>query len=371
MDSSIRSSHFQVRKFPALHTSVIQHGVSSGSQHPADDVSSMDRELLEEFDSSFPVNASGQGEMFQATTKFGSNVKKQLDFTSLCAPPAASARQDRSLDKLLDIVHAHDEIVSYPSTDGFSTHKMDRLSNFALQYPDSLSQDTSLPSHGEGFEPCTPRKKTCMPSALKSLESLHMPPSMCLSTSACTSTSSPRLIDSVLLTNRRSVQCVSEVLACTCSIEPRVQLILTIICTKLIAWYLSVLRMNRIDPDMLSLGEWSSMSMDDGINLDHSDRVINQPITVGKFSLDIELEIKVRAQVVLNELEQVEALIQSFLQRLTGAGLSWGLSVHDANFKFSRREESGHAEMSRKGLIGSLLKQLHAVKAEGKAMLEG
>jgi hypothetical protein len=199
------------------------------------------------------------------------------------------------------------------------------------------------------------------------------------------------MIDSVLSTNREIVLSVSNILKCSCSSSSQVQLVLTLICGKLIAWYRAVIRAD----DDVSDSPSSSSSMVRAVvnnNLNDKDlteRVLHQPITVGEYSLDMALEGKLRAQIVFSELQQLEGLIERLSRRIQEArlgNLDTAAPARSANASAPRAsaahvavdldyptppppDETGLAEVTHPSLCSFLQKQLQVAKAETTQIL--
>ncbi|MCJ1366943.1 hypothetical protein MMC16_006074 [Acarospora aff. strigata] len=246
----------------------------------------------------------------------------------------------------------------------------------------ALAQDTDGFSAGTGdntskrMDSCSDNTRTCMISALNILQALHIPPSACLCACDEPSTPSPRqprMLDSVLSTNRDVVRLVSNMLKCTCSLSSQVQLVLTIICGKLMAWYRAMIRddhggcddnnnNNHLSPIVRS----SVVNNNNMINdEDHTERVLHQPITVGDYSFDGALESKIRAQVVSSELQHLEALVEKLSGRIQDAkfGNLYTAAATRSGSAATAENETGLAEAIHRSLIAFLRKQLQAAKA--------
>lgn len=213
---------------------------------------------------------------------------------------------------------------------------------------------------------CSPNSRTCMKSALKILRALHIPPRTCLWASYKTSipcSRQPRLIDAVLSTNKDIVKSVSNMLKCTCSLSSQLQLILTIICGKVLAWYRAIIRNDNApnDSSMLPPSTSSKSTSDD----DFIERILHQPITLGRYSFDGTLESKIRAQVVFSELQYLETMIETLSGRIQTANFSTIVSgVFDGDENSMKVEERGRAETIRRCLSSFLREQLQAAKDE-------
>ncbi|KAI4231018.1 MAG: hypothetical protein L6R40_007856 [Gallowayella cf. fulva] len=173
----------------------------------------------------------------------------------------------------------------------------------------SHQQDTPLKKNMT----CRNSPKDCISSALEMLQTLHVPATACLCSSnevnSAAEKRQPRQTDSVLSTNRTAVRRLSDMLRCACIGSSQLQLVLVIIFNKLMAWYRAVL---QSFPDRCQgPREDAAMQVDD---LD--EQVLYQPFTVGKCSIDAELESKICAQVICSELRQLDSLAVILTNRL-------------------------------------------------------
>jgi len=302
---------------------------------------------------------------------FEYNLNDDLDFNALCGSPTNTALLACMPDEVSSTALEHDATTLNQNTNEYSA-------KLGHPFAGIFSPVPNYPHSGfEGIEPCSNHTRTCMVSALKILQALHLPPSVCFSVGAETDDSSspqPRMTDAVLSTNREAVRLVSDMLECPCSLSSQVQLVLTIICGKLTAWYRAMVQ-NGYD----SFDDSSSMVWSDIANNNHGDqteRVLHQPITVGGYSFDVTLEPKIRAQVVFSELQHVEVLIRTLSRRVeetkfgnttaarTGSGLA-------ASSTTGKPDETGRAETIYRSLSSFLHKQLQVVKAEISLILNG
>jgi hypothetical protein len=216
-------------------------------------------------------------------------------------------------------------------------------------------------NHPQRTGPCPRQDTSCMASALKTLQCLHMPPSICLSAGADSTSSGsmpPRMADSVLDTNKKATQQLAEILNCSCSLSSQVQLVLTTICGKLTAWYHALVRSNYNGSQTAStawLSGKATVEQDD-----YSERIVHQPITVGGFAIDVGLESKIRAQVIICELRRFENLVKGLSghldQRLHG-------KVGNSFSKQSSKSDETDVAMHN-SLTIYLQKQLQEVKSD-------
>ncbi len=235
----------------------------------------------------------------------------------------------------------------------------------------------------KGIETCYESRRNCMTSALRILQKLHIPPSACLNlvdeTSTSPASSQPRKTDSVLSTNRDVVRLMTGMLKCSCLSSSQIQLVLSIICGKLIAWYRAIIRNSPDDrPDACTDTDEQAPARSDstlkaatGMT---NERVLHQPFTVGEYSLDTGLESKIRAQVVSSELHQLEALVANLLGRIQEENPSGNNHVilSCASGKRSRSTStmgsSGLSSAVQARLTAFLHRQLRDAKAESTAI---
>jgi hypothetical protein len=152
----------------------------------------------------------------------------------------------------------------------------------------------------------------CMTLALNTLRSLHTPPSTCsfASVSAFDSGSSPiPTIDHVLSTNKAIIDSLGVIINCSCSVHPQLHLLLTLIVSKIVAWYSAVARSDS-DNDASSMSSGTSNK-----STTATERVLHLPIMVGKYNLDGVDKGKMRAQLVLGELHRVVRFVGQLSKR--------------------------------------------------------
>lgn len=209
----------------------------------------------------------------------------------------------------------------------------------------------------QGIGSCSKHRKSCMISALKILETLHVASSVCPSTGAKSLNSvslQPRTTEFVLSTNREIIRLILHMLECTCIMSLQLQLVLASICGKLIVWYRAIV------PHSYGFLDES-----------HAERVLHQPVTLGWYTIDTTLEHKVRAQVVLSELRHVEALIKAISRRVRhgkhdhpcNVAIEEGRSRSASPSRLERPQETETPRVIHKCLIDFLHVKLQAAKA--------
>lgn len=193
----------------------------------------------------------------------------------------------------------------------------------------------------ERIGPCSENNKVCTQAVLRALQTLCVPPSACLSVSndnppsvnytgngnfnqsnarflqslqaqgQSPLASQSRKIDDVLTTNRSVIELVSKVLLCPCSATPSVQLLLVTICDRLAAWYRAMLRGNG--SDTVTRGPSPACAASDD---DQNEHIVAQPITMGGFAVDPAMSLRIRNQLVVEEVRRVETVIRQFTVRV-------------------------------------------------------
>ena len=158
----------------------------------------------------------------------------------------------------------------------------------------------------------------CTSLAFSTLHSLHLP--SCSAPSSGTVSSSLPTIDQVLVTNRAAVQSVLTLLACPCSTDRHLPLLLAVITSKILAWYQAIVCVN-INGSSQTTSSLSVSSLPHSsttvaaTSYTHLESVIHTPITLGAYTLDGEDEERLRVQLVLGELKRVDNLVEKFCER--------------------------------------------------------
>ncbi|KAI4159130.1 MAG: hypothetical protein LQ342_006834 [Letrouitia transgressa] len=171
--------------------------------------------------------------------------------------------------------------------------------------------------------PCPNRSvdkpQDCMTLALNTLQSLHIAPPTCSLASGSSSKAPFSLgptIEHVLATNRTVLDSVSVVLSCYCSLNAQLALVLTLIGSKLIAWYRAILKcddhVNDTNPEQQNVKSGGLDTV--------AERVLYLPVTVGKYKLDGADKGKMRAQLVLSELRHVVKLVEQLAKHFGDEG---------------------------------------------------
>ncbi|KAG8527861.1 uncharacterized protein KY384_006777 [Bacidia gigantensis] len=297
---------------------------------------------------------------------FGTAFNTGFDFDAMCKSFTPSALFASMSTNPFDKAFRQDAVSLSPKEDFFSAAS-DASGSIHSPVPDVVQDDVPRTvSRKRKWSSCSDQKRTCMTSALKILQALHVPPPACLSTHDEESMPhQPRMIDSVLSTNKEVIESVAEIAKCTCSSSSQLQLLLAIICGKLISWYRAIIR--NYQPTKASTTESTLNSGED--SEDGIERVLHQPVTMGGYSCDLELESKIRAQVVFSELQHLEILIETISKGKQDSG-----EVASPGKAHSTRlpsKESGLGDAVQKSLSSFLQGQLEAAKADTTPVLKG
>ncbi|KAJ5308738.1 hypothetical protein PENANT_c013G05754 [Penicillium antarcticum] len=155
----------------------------------------------------------------------------------------------------------------------------------------------------------------CIITATQSLRSLHIPQTNCLSRQNGSNGQDvpkpSRMSGSVLKCNKDAGMAVCSMLQCGCSLRPQNQLLLAIICSRLISWYRAMIRTCFL-----------SSPSELGNNAPESDfvspeKVVHQPVTIGDHSVDDQvLGWTIQAQVTLGELRHMQRLVGTLSLRI-------------------------------------------------------
>lgn len=122
------------------------------------------------------------------------------------------------------------------------------------------------------------KPRDCMSLAINTLQSLHTAPSTCSLASGSPAKAAFSLdptIEHVLARNRAILDSVSVILSCYCSLNAQLALVLTLIGSKLIAWYRAVLKNDDPFGDAASSHEGRQRDLDT-----MAERVLHLPVTV-------------------------------------------------------------------------------------------
>ena len=295
----------------------------------------------------------------QLTTKIANECKSAFDLDlDLWAPAFVEPVPNNFLNTALQ----QDLSASTHMGEDYSTASGDYFPTFNPSFrTDPLS--VKHPQKSTGSASCSENATTCMSSALRLLQTLHIPPRTCLwacDKASIPSSRQPRMIDSVLATNKDIVRLVSDMLKCNCSSSFQMLLVLTIICAKVMAWYRAMIRNdNQTGDPSVVLSNIDKIDTDE----DQTERILHQPITVGCYSLGSTLENNIRTQVVFSELQQLETLVEALSNRMQGANFGVVSScIKRAAWGADPGPPRQDADTIRRSLSAFLRNQLQAAK---------
>jgi hypothetical protein len=174
------------------------------------------------------------------------------------------------------------------------------------------------------------RSESCLTAALRTLTTLHVAHSACLSAhQEAPTVQQARTMETVLSTNKDVVAGMAPILACSCSGKSLVQLLLSIVCGNLIAWNSAMISadLEQGDPFDGRRSTFSSAcSLSSGPAQAPRARVLPQPITIGQHQINGSLGQALRAQVMAGELRVLEGLVDALSRRFCEASRSDGAS---------------------------------------------
>ncbi|CAG8893136.1 unnamed protein product [Penicillium egyptiacum] len=237
------------------------------------------------------------------------------------------------------------------------------LSTPLLAIPDSiLTPFQTPPPPSTAAASCIAQHRTpCIITATQSLRSLHIPQTSCVSRRSGDSSDSrepgpPRTSGSVLKANKDAGMSVCRMLQCVCALRPQNQLILAIICSRLIAWYRAMIRACFVNGPSSSSGNNVKSGPSQGpASLEN---VVQQPVTIGDHSVDDQaLGLAIQAQVTLRELGHMQRLIETLSARMRETANSYSKRMQGLG------AEAGLPGIMHDRLVAHLLKEVHAVKA--------
>ena len=252
------------------------------------------------------------------------------------------------------------------SNHGFATRTAEQSPSASHHQPVILSPQKDK----QAIAPCSKEARTCMPSALKVLRTLQIVPPICFSAGTAhlhSTTLTPRTTEYVLCSNRDASQKISKMFECSCFESFQLQLVVATICHKLIVWYRAMLKNNCNLLDRCS----QRSSRGRSITSDHvevSEHILHQPITVGSYAIDINLQPKIWAQVVFGELRHLEAFIRNFSSYLDSSPSILNLKRASSS-SLPGFDRSKTTAAIRHHLTGFLDEQLQAAKADINAVL--
>ncbi|OQD64594.1 hypothetical protein PENPOL_c007G02425 [Penicillium polonicum] len=259
-----------------------------------------------------------------------------------------------------DGLHNHDEPTRDCST-------LPDLSTPLFAVPDSILTPVQTPPQAAAASCHSQHRTSCIITATQSLRSLHIPQTSCVSRRNAGShdrsgLEPPRMSGSVLKANKDAGMSVCRMLQCICALRPQNQLILAIICSRLVSWYRAMIRACFMNGPNRSSGH----SMDSGTNEARPslEKVVHQPVTIGDHSVDDQaLGLTIQAQVTLGELQHMQRLVETLSARMRETANSYpkGMQGFGAEAGFP---SAGLPDTMHDRLVAHLLKEVHTAKAD-------
>ncbi|KAF2420223.1 hypothetical protein EJ08DRAFT_30858 [Tothia fuscella] len=210
----------------------------------------------------------------------------------------------------------------------------------------------------------------CLNSALRILRTLHLPSASCVQVSR--HKQQPRAIDNLFNMGRSAIHTWLEIVNCSCIGAPDTHLLLFVIAKKLVAWYRAILR------SQYSHGEQSAAAQSnmyaDMLTSDSEEplarHIATTPVTVGCYALDISLARQVYAQIVLDELAQLETAVERLISNLEGLSDYHNGIIESSGFQITPPQPR-EGEVSLPSLQLAMVKQsIQEVKEEaGRVVL--
>lgn len=272
---------------------------------------------------------------------------------NLCSVPTPRVNSDE--------FDNHDEPTLDCSTlPGFSTPL------FAV--PDSTLPPVQTPSPPTTAASCLAQHGTpCIMTATQSLRSLHVPQTSCVSRRSGGShdrskPEPPRMSGSVLKSNKDAGMSVCRMLQCGCALRPQNQLILAIICSRLVSWYRAMIRACFVNGASSFSGH--SMKIAPSQAGSALEKVVHQPVTIGDHSVDDQaLGLTIQAQVTLGELRHMQRLVETLSDRMRETASSYpkGMQGFGAEVGFP---SAALPDITHDWLVAHLLNEVHAAKAD-------
>ncbi|KAL8936877.1 MAG: hypothetical protein Q9216_004702 [Gyalolechia sp. 2 TL-2023] len=272
------------------------------------------------------ASLQSQGVSDQDRLMFAGDAEDGIDFDafldSLNTFPPAYISSDRSTttstmssshDPSAQNVHSSSETTSVDSNDPYA--KPTIATNFSCRRALEKEMETL----------CSNNRQSCLSYALETLRALHIPPTACISSTGDFSTTNgqrqPRMVGAVLEINRSTVRHISEILECSCISSTPLQLVLVTICDKLIAWYQAVLdsfveHCNETKTRRITQASSRYNDTTGTAARKACEQVVHQPFSVGDFAFDQDLEGRVREQVIVSELQQLDILVTNLMDCL-------------------------------------------------------
>ncbi|KOS44079.1 hypothetical protein ACN38_g5027 [Penicillium nordicum] len=259
-----------------------------------------------------------------------------------------------------DGLHSYDE-----QTRDYSA--LPDLSTPLFAVPDSILTPVQTPPQAAAASCHSQHRTPCIITATQSLRSLHVPQTSCISHRNAdnhdrSGLEPPRMSGSVLKANKDAGMSVCRMLQCVCALRTQNQLILAIICSRLIAWYRAMIWACFMNE--------TNRSSEHSINSGSSDarpsleKVAHQLVTIGDHSIDDQaLGLAIQAQVTLGELQHMQRLVETLSARMRETANSYPKGMQGLGAE-ARFPSAGLPDTMHERLVAHLLKEVHAAKSD-------
>lgn len=247
---------------------------------------------------------------------------------------AQSATEAEQAGLAMDVDPAGNVQISPSALPGQLVGSADELQSYLnMSELDRVAAETFggpfAPPLGSGLSYSFPHHD-CTILAFSTLHSLHLPSTMCGSAAGAASSKlvSPLpTIDQVLTTNQTAIKHAFTLLDCSCSRDRHLPLLISVIGSKILAWYQAIMRAttstyaSSSSSSSPSAGFFGAASISSASSSSTTtETVVHTPITWGAYKLDGEEEKKMKVQVVLGELRKVGKLVERFSERFCPKG---------------------------------------------------
>ena len=234
-----------------------------------------------------------------------------------------SSNNDMDLDQALpenlqySMLGSFDMETSYPHTENqLPMGPFKATSNYLGNYRGAYLQLQSPPPSASTSSLQQDQKfHSCFDTASKNLTALQSySPTVCTHSSSSSIDSLPT-INNVIDRNRMTIDSISTMLACPCSLDGNLAAIISLIAFKVMAWYAAVAR----DSSLLSRSD-SSTTLNTNSSecgpTSYTEKVLHVPTRVGKYHIAGDNQPRMRAQLVLSELHRVQRFLEALSKRL-------------------------------------------------------
>lgn len=279
-------------------------------------------------------------------------------FSGSFAQPVITGGSSYSLSNM---IHENDEALSSPQLEDFLAETGQALSSLLRSEVTEAEQLRVTPGDcgPAGTQLCSTSEASCTVRATNALKILHVCAVACLSSTAEALSASnithrcPRTTDNVLTGSGEAARAIADILKCSCSLRPHLQLLTATTLEKLVNWYRALLR--SIYGNCSGSPE-SPDEEDEG----SGEKVLHQRISIGHHWLDSRLEVPIMTHVISGRLQELEGLVEVLSSRIKESNPS----QIDNEFTSVSLGEVGLLEKVRDRLINYLKRQLGAIREE-------